>query len=230
MLKRHFHAVSMRGELDQVPADRPLLLIMNHSCWWDGLLVYHMIRSESQRRHYMMMDERQMKRYAFFRRIGAFSVNKENLREMAASLRYAAGLLRSGGAVWLFPQGDIFHLESRPLQFQTGIGYLLERCPDAAVLPVSLYYTMGLHQKASATFSIGSRIEDDWRALGRKEAAMLLERKLEEQLDEHRLAVIAGADGERDGFRPLLATGRSVNETFDQMKGRAARWKSFFGR
>lgn len=230
MLKRHFHEVSLRGELEQAPADRPLLIIMNHSSWWDGLLVYHMIRSESQRQHYMMMDERQMKRYAFFRRIGAFSVNKENLWETAASLRYAADLMRSGGAVWLFPQGDIFHLESRPLQFQTGAGYLLERCRDAAVLPVSLYYTMGLHQKASASFSIGSLIEADWCALGRKEATLLLERRLEQQLGEHRLAVIASEDGERDGFRLLLATGRSVNETFDRMKGRTAKWKSFFGR
>ncbi|MGG4147407.1 lysophospholipid acyltransferase family protein [Paenibacillus algorifonticola] len=220
----------MRGELEQAPADRPLLIMMNHSSWWDGLLVYHMIRSESQRHHYMMMDERQMKRYAFFRRIGAFSVNKENVRETAASLHYAADLMRSGGAVWLFPQGDIFHLESRPLQFQTGIGYLLERCRDAVVLPVSLYYTMGLHQKASASFSIGRMIEADWSALGRKEATLLLERRLEQQLGEHRLAVIASADGERDGFRHLLATGRSVNETFDRMKGRTAKWKSFFGR
>ena len=51
-----------------------------------------------------MMDEQGLRQYPFFRRIGAFSVNRDKPRDMLASLQYAAGLLQSGCPVWVFPR------------------------------------------------------------------------------------------------------------------------------
>lgn len=119
LLRRHFHSFQLSGEIDPAPQGQPVLYLMNHSSWWDGMVVYHAIANASAREHYMMMDEEQMKRYRFFRKIGAFSIDKKSSRAIVASLRYSESLLNQGYGVWLFPQGDIEHLERRPLRFQT---------------------------------------------------------------------------------------------------------------
>jgi 1-acyl-sn-glycerol-3-phosphate acyltransferase len=39
LMKRQFHAFHLFGDLPQPDPDLPLLLIPNHSTWWDGFLV-----------------------------------------------------------------------------------------------------------------------------------------------------------------------------------------------
>lgn len=229
LLRRQFHTLFRRGEVNQAE-DKPVLYMMNHSSWWDGLVVYHLILQDRKRKHYMMMDEKQMKRYPFFRKIGAFSIDKSSVRGITESLRYASGLLKQKEAVWLFPQGDIYHQEARPLQFASGIGYLLERCPEAIVQPVTAYYSMTIHQKPVASLWFGDPIAADWTQLERKVIVQLLRDQLEAQLDEHRSLTLRTNDGHAEGFVQAIAKQRSINETFDRFVRRATSWKSFFGR
>lgn len=230
LLRRHFHTLAMRGHIEAAASDRPIVYIMNHSSWWDGLTVYHAARFAGHRQHYYMMDEKQLSRYRFFHKLGAFSIDKESLRGILQSLRYAADLLEAGNSVWIYPQGDIYHLEERPLYFQNGIGYLLERCPQAVVQPVSAYYTLGMNQKAEATLWFGEPVHHNWAAFGRKGIASNLQELLERQLDAHRALAIAAPDGQLQGFRPLLIGSLSTNEVFDAFKRRASRWFTFSGR
>ena len=66
---------------------------------------------------YGIMEERQLRRYGFFRRLGMFSVDRENFRSARRSLDYAATLLRGTGRVlWLFPQGEIVPNDRRPVR------------------------------------------------------------------------------------------------------------------
>ncbi|MCY9697078.1 lysophospholipid acyltransferase family protein [Paenibacillus alginolyticus] len=230
LLQRQFHAIDMLGDIDPAPQGRPVLYMMNHSSWWDGLIVYHAIVRDSSREHFMMMDERQMSRYRFFRKIGAFSIDKTSNRGLIESLHYSEQLLKQGHGVWLFPQGDIQHLEHRPLQFQNGIGYLLERCPEAIVQPVTAYYSLGLHHKADVSLLFGSHIQQDWLIENRKHRTARLRSRLEQQLNDHRDLVI-DANGEAIvGARSLLQTTRSTNEKYDAWKNGVAKWTSFFGR
>ncbi|PZD94079.1 hypothetical protein DNH61_19155 [Paenibacillus sambharensis] len=233
LLRRSFRYAGIHGELDPPPdptGSGGCLYIMNHSSWWDGLLVYHAFRTCTRQDHYVMMDERQMRDYRFFRKIGAFSIDKTSGKGMLESLSYAAALLREGKRVWLFPQGDIFHLEQRPLRFQSGAGWLLNAVPDTAVVPVTAYYSLYHHQKAEASLMAGDTIRSNWAAWSRRDIAGSLRDVLTKQLDAHRsLVVNSGADLMSSGFRPLLAPGQSVNETFTAMKKRVTEWKSFFG-
>jgi len=230
LLRRHFQAFQLSGEIDPALQGQPVLYVMNHSSWWDGMVVYHVIANASKREHYMMMDEEQMKRYRFFRKIGAFSIDKKSSRAIVASLHYSESLLNQGHGVWLFPQGDIEHLERRPLRFQTGAGYLLERCPETIVQPVTAYYSLGLHQKAEVSLLFGEPMHRAWQQLGRKTITTMLESTLEDQLNQHRNAVISAARGELAEYRSMLKAKRSTNEVFDAWMNGVTRWKSFFGR
>lgn len=227
LLPRAFRRIDLYGSLDAgVERERPILYIANHSSWWDGLLLFHLWRRSGEDRHYVMMDEEQLAKYRFFRKLGAYSVDKSAPGSSRASLRYTEELLARGNRVWLFPQGDIRHLESRPLALRRGAEYLLRRVPQAAVVPVTFYYTQGLHSKPEASLEIGRPMSEDWAALDRRSVMDRLQNGLQRQLDRHRDRAIAAVDdpvsaGRAD--RELLRAGLSVNEKFDRVRrGRRA--------
>ncbi|MFD2612660.1 lysophospholipid acyltransferase family protein [Paenibacillus gansuensis] len=228
LLRRHFHSVRLRGAVDPLTKG-PVLYVMNHSSWWDGLIAYHAEQTASARDHYMMMDERQMSKFSFFRKIGAFSIDKTSPAETVISLKYAMKLLQQDKSVWIFPQGDIRHQEVRPLTFSSGVGYMLERCAAAAVIPVTLYYTLGVHQKAEATMYFGTPISSAWDSIGRKNVTLQLQQKLETQLDLHKGWITGENAVELALFHPLWPDGKSASDRFDAWRRRLSGWNPFSG-
>lgn len=203
-----------------------VLYIMNHSSWWDGLVVYHAFRLASAGDHYVMMDERQLANYRFFSRLGAFSIDKTTLRGVAMSLDYAARLLHEGKRVWMFPQGDIFHLERRPIKLKGGAAYLLQRAPQCAVVPVTAYYSLCHHQKAEVTLVAGQPLTEPWRELGKERSTSLLAERLRSQLEQHRDTIVNSPERLTAVCVPLLSGSGSVSERFDNW----TRWlRSFTG-
>ena len=214
LLRRHFRSFSIHDIIAHSP--RPAFYIMNHSSWWDGLLIYHWLRRRSHHQHYLMMDEQQMSRYRFFRRIGAFSVDKTSRRGILESLQYAVNLLKSGKAVWLFPQGDICHLDQRPLDFQSGAAYILQHCAEIPVIPVTMVYTMGLHQKPEASMVFGHPLEANWHELNKSSITHFLQTETQKQLDWHKSLTVKHLDAASlPQFKALLKPRRSTNETMD---------------
>ncbi|MGM7702540.1 lysophospholipid acyltransferase family protein [Pseudalkalibacillus sp. Hm43] len=225
LLKRHFHTVSVKGTPDQFQ-NSPIVYMMNHSSWWDGLIVYHSIKTLSGQDHYMMMDEKQMKEYRFFRKIGAYSIDKTNKRGILQSLRYSIELLEHNKCVWIFPQGDIYHLETRPLAFQSGIAYLLKKMPSTTVIPVTLYYSFGVHQKPDVTMTYGEHVRLDWNEYTKKEITFELQKILESQLNEHKELVVSGRWYDED-TKGLIQPGRSTSDRFDSFQKEVKRWLPF---
>lgn len=231
LLRRSFHSFGVKGGADPA-CRRPVLYIMNHCSWWDGLLVYEAVSRLSVRSHLMMMDERELRKFRFFRRVGAFSIDKSKASAIRESLDYAAARLHEGFGVWLFPQGDLFHLEERPLRFQSGVGLVLRRCPDAVVVPVTVYLTFGLHMKPEASLWFGEPVERCWGVMDRRETARLLEQAVTAQLDEHRREAQAGLRSGMAGVRLLLEPGGSVDRRYERWrswKERLAKWFPFSG-
>lgn len=228
LLRKHFHFVGLGGELDPYP-DRSILYVMNHSSWWDGLVVYQAFRTRSAGDHYVMMDEAQMQHYRFFRKLGAFSIDKNTPQSMVASLRYTISLLNAGKRVWIFPQGDIHHLEERPLLLKDGAAHVLKHCPGTVVVPVTAYYSLFHHQKAEVTLLAGSPITATWNEFPKHAITSRLQAVLERQLDEHRSQSISGEVYSGDHFEKLVKGGHSTSEAFTAFKRRLREWKSFFG-
>ena len=223
LLRRHLHELTMHGHPDFIYKDRPVLYIMNHCSWWDGMIVYHAWQTASRGDHYIMMDEKQMKSFRFFRKLGAFSIDKTKPREIVRSLEYTAKLMAEGKRVWLFPQGDFRHLEQRPLGFQSGIGRLLSAVPGAIVVPVTVYYTL-THQRPQASIWFGAAVEDNWVGRERHEARAGLEQVLTAQLDVHRAMAIDGKLMQLQASTYLLPAVKRTDETFASVRKKVMQW------
>ncbi|MFP7493827.1 lysophospholipid acyltransferase family protein [Terribacillus saccharophilus] len=189
LLPRHFEKVEATGYV-KAPV-KPAIYIVNHSSWWDGLLIFQVTHKHLKGDHYMLMAQEGLESYRFFLKLGAFSVDKTRIRDVVASLQYAKQLLENDGSVWLFPQGKILHQDQRPYLFETGIGYLLHQI-DVPVIPVTLHYHFGEEKKPIASLHIGEPIQQDWQSMRRDSISLYLSKLLEEQADYQKQQIIGG--------------------------------------
>jgi len=93
------------------------------------------------------MEEKHLARYFLFRRLGAFSIVREEPRKALESLDYAKGLIsKHQGSVWIFPQGEIVPAGKRPIEFYRGIERLVT--PNTRSLTcVAIVYAFGQDPK-----------------------------------------------------------------------------------
>jgi len=160
LLKRHFHALHLLGKTPQTNADHPLLLLTNHSTWWDGFFVYLLNKKIFHRPAYLMMLEEQLARYRFFSRIGAFSVNPRSTSGVMKSLDYAATILRQQPLprplLCIFPQGELLPWARRPLGYKRGVQALMRTFTERInVLPLAIKAEFLNEQKAEVFFLFG---------------------------------------------------------------------------
>lgn len=212
LIRRQFRSFHICGELDpESSKSESLLYMMNHSSWWDGLFMYFATQKVSSGDHYMMMEQRQLEKYAFFRKVGAYSIDRDHPGDIRASFRYTSELLKIGKRPWIFPQGRICHLESRPLVFQPGVGLLLRQNPEVSVVPVTLYHGLLQHANPDVTMLVGEPMKLRWKDMSNKEISLLLEEKLQTQLDGHRSDVITSPEGIPEGYQSLFRAGKSTH-------------------
>lgn len=135
---------------------RPLVMYCTHGSWWDAAIVMMIALRVLRIRSFGMMEYRQLVRYPFFRRIGLFSVVREDARSALESLRYAAGCLnRQPGVLWMFPQGTLRHQDVRPLNLEPGIGILARSVPSLLMCPVAIRYDMVKEQRPEFRLHFG---------------------------------------------------------------------------
>ncbi|WP_157842748.1 MULTISPECIES: lysophospholipid acyltransferase family protein [Bacillus] len=155
LLSLHFRGIYVKKTYKEMLLEPPVIFICNHSTWWDGLVIYHLNKRFANHDSYAMMQESGMKEHPFFRKIGGFSINRSNPKDIILSLKYARNLLKSGKSIWIFPQGDEKHLEIRPLQFQAGTMHIVKEIPTTPIIPVAIYYTFGHVRKPEIYINIG---------------------------------------------------------------------------
>lgn len=158
------------------------LYYLNHSSWWDGLIPLLLNRYLFLQQGRAMMEEKQMRRYRFFKWLGTFSINPDHRIHTLRSLRYAAKTLqRDNSALYLYPEGKILPFSDDKPDFQRGLVWLCRQCPDVDTVPVGIYiHTMRF-----------SRPElHIW--IGKQAGAMpgLSEQELQEKLEEKLQAIL----------------------------------------
>ena len=117
---RNFHEVRLH-HTSAIISDKAVLLLANHFNWWDGFLMYYVNHKLMRKKFHVMILEDTIREVAFFKYMGAFSVNK-NSRDMVASLNYAAGLLNDPqNMVLIFPQGKLYSNFVDQVVFQKGL-------------------------------------------------------------------------------------------------------------
>jgi 1-acyl-sn-glycerol-3-phosphate acyltransferase len=105
----------------------PILLLGNHTSWWDGFWAEYVNLSYFKRKPYVMMLEEQLRSRLFLRGAGAFSINKQS-RSVVESIRYATEILgHRENILILYPQGEIRSSHEFPLRFDKGWFRILSR-------------------------------------------------------------------------------------------------------
>ncbi len=157
LLKRNFHKIQVLGTPPEIPDDLPLLLLPNHSTWWDGFFVYLLNKRIFHRTVYLMMLEAQLSKYQFFRKIGAYSIEPENPRGVIESLEYSVELLkRDGSLVTIFPQGQLDPWHTRPLGYKRGVEWILQKYgKPVTVLPLAIRTEFLGEKRPTAFFLFG---------------------------------------------------------------------------
>ena len=144
-LRSTFGALRLRGgeQVRRAAAAGPLLLLGNHTSWWDSLVALFLFRGHFDLRVSTMMNGKNLTKVPFFSRIGAFGVDLDDAADGARGLRYAARALRGpGDTVLMFPQGQERPVTVRPLNFRPGAAALGRLVPRATMLPFGLRYEM----------------------------------------------------------------------------------------
>lgn len=170
---------SLRAAIERDPSG--MLFVANHSCWWDLFLV-HFLNEAIPVDGYGMMEHANLKRFGFFSRIGAYSIDRQSMSGIKASLDYTAGLLsRQRTGVWIFPQGKIESNDARPLCFQKGLRTLVKRVGRVRMVPTALRYDFWQDERPEAFVRFGEpiwvessdQLLDDWQSRVTRELDLL---------------------------------------------------------
>jgi 1-acyl-sn-glycerol-3-phosphate acyltransferase len=143
--RKHFHGVRICGDVSVVPGAGPLIIFANHSSWWDPMLAILLAQKfMPERPHYAPMDAVALARYGILRKVGIFPVELETVRGAVQFLRTGASILKSGGVLWVTPQGRFVDPRAVPLDFKPGLAALARRVSSelgsCTLLPLAIEY------------------------------------------------------------------------------------------
>ena len=157
--KKHFYRIYLDDQRKNVTAG-PKLYLMNHSSWWDGLLIFYLNQTVMKEDSYALMSEKGLEDFPFFGKIGAFAVDPSSPKELMKSLKLSQRLLQEGKSLWVFPQGKEEHIEKRPIMYMNGPAYLHERVDNLQIVQIAAYYTFRHDQRPELFIRISDRVAE----------------------------------------------------------------------
>ena len=183
----------------QPSGDSRTLYYFNHTSWWDGLIPFLLNQKRFKQKSRGMMEDKQMLKYRFFRKIGAFSVNLDSPRSAIKSLRYAReSLKRPNSCLFIYPEGKIVPFSTDKPEFKKGLGWLSKECPECDLVPVGIYIHTAFGDKPDCCIRIGRPSGPD---LNQKPAEIT--RFLESELQSVLLSLQQDAHNHTDRFEKL---------------------------
>jgi len=229
--RRNFAAVRWHGRarLGADVARAPVVLVANHTNWWDGFLSC-LVSRELGLGFRVLMEERNLARYRAFLRIGALPIRRTTPQERWADLEAARAHLLPGVSLWVYPQG-----ERRPAAEPVGAaagGRPLERgaaqlaLAAAAALgrpvplcPVAFRYAF-LGESAPEAFVL---LGEPWRVEGAGPATPGRRRALGDEIERRLAATVAELDARLAAeavadFTPLVPGRLSINKRMDRVR------------
>lgn len=159
-LRREFHAVRANGVSSaNLRKGGPLIIYTNHTSWWDPMICYLLASILApERRHYAPMDAEALERYAILKRIGCFPIDIRSARGAVQFLRMGEAVVRSGGVLWVTPQGRFADVRERPLTLKPGLATLAARLGECTLVPVAMEYPFWDERKPEALVEISEPI------------------------------------------------------------------------
>jgi hypothetical protein len=138
ILKKNFSHFHLANEFPKIPLNAGLVITPNHISWWDGFFAEFLFSKLLNRKLHIMMLEEQLKKYWFFKKLGAYSIQPDSIRSILETAKYTKELIIDAGKfVITYPQGEIESFEKRPLTLKEGLKYFIRGIEkEFYVLPV----------------------------------------------------------------------------------------------
>ncbi len=218
LFKRHFHAIHLLGQAPETNPDLPLLLLPNHSTWWDGFFIYLLNKKLFRRKPYLMMLEEQLSRYRFFARLGAYSIDPQSSGSIKDSIKYSIEILKQKimpkPLLCIFPQGELLPWDKRPLGYKSGIETIMSGYGGKAnFLPLAIKAEFLNEQLPEAFFCFGENLIANSNTFAGMQRLQEIEEGL---LDELSKRIAKGEKG-----TILISGHQSVNTKFGNIKLKA---------
>lgn len=139
LLRRNFSNFFLVNDSPGYSEFKSLVLTPNHMSWWDGFFVHYLNNKVLKKKFHIMMLEEQLKRYWFFRKVGAFSIDPANSKKIIQTSNYTKSLLGSANnLVVIYPQGRIQSFDKKIIDIKTGLKiFLNDKENMSGVIPVA---------------------------------------------------------------------------------------------
>lgn len=206
MLENRFFALRYKGEENFLKrdADVPTIAFAPHSNWWDGIVGYNVTRRVFGKEIRLMVEE--LNRFPLLRRGGAFPVNKKSPQASMEALKYSVDVIENlGNLLYIFPQGIIKPPNFRPIEFQSGLGYIAQRAVKKHgkinLVPIAVNYYFLRADKPEVLVEIGEVIEMTDASTDRKAFSKELAATLEKLCDKQNSDL---AEGNLKGYKTLF--------------------------
>ncbi len=154
-LRRSFHKVRIEGAERFRDNTGPIIIYMNHASWWDPMIGLLLWKQLPGRNHYGPMEAASLDRYKILSKIGVFPVDSKGNRGGLQFIRTAEAILRSGGVLWVTPQGRFADVRERPPVFKAGLASLVARVPDCTLIPLAMEYPFWDERTPEALLFVG---------------------------------------------------------------------------
>lgn len=160
ILKSNFQHFYLTNQFPQIPNDDGLIITPNHFSWWDGFFIDYTLSHFSSRKIYMLMLEEQLKRYWFFQKVGAFSINPKNPKNIKETFNYIVDVVSDPkNVLFFYPQGEIEDYVKRPLKVKEGLKSILNMTHSKVnILPVVFKIKYGNDKKPDLLVRFGDII------------------------------------------------------------------------
>ncbi len=195
----------------------PLIIVANHSSWWDAVMPILISLDLYNHNAYGVMVEEELAKFRFFRRIGMFSIDRKNPRSAMRSLQYGADLLRRTDRVlWYYPQGEIVPNDRRPVAIESGIARLVEMIGEVTVIPLALRYELLDNERPDVWMRCGEVTRFGGKHIEtREEIRDRIHQRLVATMDEVKHDVIR-----RDlvDYETILAGAGSISDRWDRIR------------
>lgn len=198
LFKRRFKNVWLKQEY-QPESDSKTVYFLNHHSWWDGLIPFLLNEFRFRQEARALMEDKQMKQYKFFQKIGAFSINRDDPRKAITSLRYAVqSFQREHASLFIYPEGSITPVGSQ-MKFEGGLAWLYSKLPNVDFVPIGVYMHTIRNDKPELHLHIGTPVTPE-KSLSNKKKTEKFEKGLEKILDTLR----ESAGFNNDGYEHFL--------------------------
>jgi hypothetical protein len=115
----------------------PVLVVLNHSSWWDPLTCIVIARTLPPRNHRAPMRAEQLRKFPFFRWVGFFPVEPARPRAFLRHVEHAFSTPRP--MLWITPQGRFVDVRRHP-RLLPGADLVRRRFPATRTLSLALEY------------------------------------------------------------------------------------------